>query len=95
MTFLDGQLEKQPLFERILDALMSMNRGFVYAAASIFSICLLTTPVIFYISFAYFTAREAPWWFDPLMNTWFLLLFLSGVVLGILGLAKLIGSREG
>jgi hypothetical protein len=77
MTLLDGKLAKQSLFERIADPLMNSRRLAIIAAA-IFATSVLTTPVVFYFAFAYFTAKEGPWWLDPMMSVWSLCLFLSG-----------------
>jgi hypothetical protein len=93
MTLLDSKLAKQTLLERIIDPLMN-NRRLVLVAAATFAISVLTTPVVFYFAFAYLTAKEGPWWLDPMMGVWSLSLFLSGSALLLLGLAKLIEIRR-
>jgi len=70
------------------------GRRLVIIAAAIFATSVLTTPVVFYFAFAYFTAKEGPSWLDPMMSVWSLCLFLSGSSLLLLGLAKFMGNRR-
>jgi hypothetical protein len=93
MTLLDDKLAKQTLFERIVDPLMN-SRRWVIVAATTFAISVLISPVVAYFLFAYFTAKEGPWWLDPMVSVWSLSLFLSGSALLLLGLAKLMESRR-
>jgi hypothetical protein len=63
MTLLDGKFAKQTLLERIVDPLMNSRRLVIVAAAT-FAISVLATPVVIYFAFAYFTAKEGPWWLE-------------------------------
>jgi hypothetical protein len=93
MTLLDGKFAKQTLLERIVDPLMNSRRLVIVAAAT-FAISVLATPVVIYFAFAYFTAKEGPWWLEPMMSVWSLSILLSGSALLLLRLAKLMESRR-
>jgi hypothetical protein len=93
MTLFDGQVGKQNLFERLVDGLMNRHR-LVLISTGTFSICTLMVPVVVYINFAYLSSAKGPWWLNLVTGLYLRSFFFSGFVLFILGLAKLIESRQ-
>jgi hypothetical protein len=93
MGILDGQFAKQTLLSSLADRFTDAG-SLLLIAVVIFAISILSTPIIIYFDFAYFTATIGPWWLDALTNLNILAFLLSGLAILLLGLAKLMADRK-
>jgi hypothetical protein len=89
MTLLDGQIAKPTWLDRIANF-----RLLVIFTVTMFALCVLTSPLLVYISFAYFTAKEGPWWLDPATYIWVLSFTLSTFILLLLGVVTYMQARQ-